>query len=166
LRRAVVAVDIDEKRMRRVQENLERLGQAATLVVADATAPDTWWDGKLFDRILLDAPCSATGVIRRHPDIKLLRRAEDIAPMAALQKCLLRAIWPMLAQGGMLLYSTCSVLKEENETQIGNFLATHPDAKELPITDVDWGNPRPYGRQIMTGESAMDGFFYAHLLKH
>ncbi len=161
----MVAVDIDESRMLRVSENLQRLGLQAKLIVADAAKTDDWWDGKPFDRILLDAPCSATGVIRRHPDIKLLRKETDIAALTILQKTILNAIWPLLASGGMLLYATCSVLKKENEEQIQDFLSTHNDAIELPITSDEWGIPGICGRQILTGESSMDGFYYARLVK-
>lgn len=161
----LVAVDNDEGRMRRVKENLTRLGQEATLIIGDATQPGQWWDGKPFDRILLDAPCSATGVIRRHPDIKLLRRAEDIETLAILQSKILNALWPLLAPGGLLLYATCSVLKQENELQIKNFLTTHQDAKELPLENCQWGIRCVHGRQILTGESSMDGFYYARIVK-
>ena len=160
----LVAVDVDESRLQRVSETLQRLKLPATLVVGDAANPQDWWDGQLFDRILLDAPCSALGVIRRHPDIKLLRRAEDIEPLQALQKNILNAVWPLLAPGGIMLYATCSILKQENEQQIDAFLAEHPDAVELPI-DAAWGFAGSHGRQIMTGESAMDGFYYARLGK-
>ncbi len=160
----LVAVDVDESRMQRVSDTLQRLKLPATLVVGDAANPQDWWDGQLFDRILLDAPCSALGVIRRHPDIKLLRRAEDIKPLQALQKNILHAVWPLLAPGGIMLYATCSILKQENEQQIDAFLAEHPDAVELPI-DAAWGFAGSHGRQIMTGESAMDGFYYARLGK-
>jgi len=160
----LVAVDVDESRLQRVSETLQRLKLPATLVVGDATNPQGWWDGQLFDRILLDAPCSALGVIRRHPDIKLLRRAEDIEPLQALQKNILNAVWPLLAPGGIMLYATCSILKQENEQQIDAFLAEHPDAVELPI-DAAWGFAGSHGRQIMTGELAMDGFYYARLGK-
>ncbi len=160
----LVAVDIDASRMQRVSDTLQRLKLPATLVVGDAANPQDWWDGQLFDRILLDAPCSALGVIRRHPDIKLLRRAEDIKPLQALQKNILHAVWPLLAPGGIMLYATCSILKQENEQQIDAFLAAHSDAVELPI-DAAWGYARSHGRQIMTGESAMDGFYYARLGK-
>jgi 16S rRNA (cytosine967-C5)-methyltransferase len=161
----LVAVDIDGNRMQRVSDNLQRLGLQATLTVTDAAQPDDWWDGKPFDRILLDAPCSATGVIRRHPDIKLLRRAEDIVAIAAMQKNILNAIWPLLKPDGMLLYSTCSVLKQENEEQVKDFLSTHHDAKELPITTDEWGISAEYGKQILTGEFSMDGFYYARIVK-
>jgi len=160
----LVAVDVDESRLQRVSETLQRLKLPATLVVGDAANPQGWWDGRLFDRILLDAPCSALGVIRRHPDIKLLRRAEDIEPLQALQKNILNAVWPLLAPGGIMLYATCSILKQENEQQIDVFLAEHPDAVELPI-DAAWGFSGSHGRQIMTGESAMDGFYYARISK-
>jgi 16S rRNA (cytosine967-C5)-methyltransferase len=164
LLKELVAVDIDEARMQRVSENLQRLSLQAKLVVGDAANPDGWWDGKPFDRILLDAPCSALGVIRRHPDIKLLRRAEDIGQLQALQKSILEAVWPLLAPGGLLLYATCSILKQENEQQVQDFLAEHSDAAELPI-DADWGTAGVCGRQILTGESAMDGFYYARISK-
>ena len=159
-----VAVDVDASRMQRVSDTLQRLKLSATLVVGDAAKPDDWWDGQLFDRILLDAPCSALGVIRRHPDIKLLRRAEDIKPLQVLQKNILHAVWPLLAPGGIMLYATCSILKQENEQQIDAFLVEHPDAVELPI-DAAWGIAGCRGRQIMTGESTMDGFYYARLGK-
>ena len=160
----LVAVDIDESRLQRVSDTLQRLRLPAKLVVGDAASPQDWWDGQLFDRILLDAPCSALGVVRRHPDIKLLRRAEDIKPLQALQLNILNAVWPLLAPGGIMLYATCSILKQENEQQIDAFLAEHPDAVELPI-DAVWGFAGSHGRQIMTGESAMDGFYYARLGK-
>lgn len=160
----LVAIDIEQARLARVTENLQRLGLSATLSCADAAKPETWWDGQPFDRILLDAPCSATGVIRRHPDIKLLRRAEDIPALQAIQHKLLRQLWPLLKQGGMLLYVTCSVLPEENHRQITRFLAEQTDAKICPI-EADWGRPTPTGRQILPGENDMDGFFYATLFK-
>jgi 16S rRNA (cytosine967-C5)-methyltransferase len=160
----LIAVDIDESRMRRVTENFQRLGLQATLIVGDASNPEAWWDGKPFNRILLDAPCSASGVIRRHPDIKLLRRPEDILALQLLQKKILNAVWPLLVPGGVMLYATCSVFKQENELQIQAFLAEHADAVEIPIVS-NWGFARTHGRQIMTGESAMDGFYYARLRK-
>ena len=160
----LVAVDIDATRMLRVSDTLQRLNLSATLVVGDAAKPQDWWDGRLFERILLDAPCSALGVIRRHPDIKLLRRADDIAPLQALQQSILHAVWPLLAPGGIMVYATCSILKQENEQQIAAFLQDHPDAVELPIA-ATWGVAGSHGRQIMTGESAMDGFYYARIGK-
>jgi 16S rRNA (cytosine967-C5)-methyltransferase len=162
---SLVAVDIDENRLQRVRDNLLRLNLTATLIAGDALNPQEWWDGELFDRILLDAPCSATGVIRRHPDIKLLRKPQDIAAITELQKNILDAIWPLLAPGGVLLYSTCSVLKQENVNQVMDFLARHDDARQLPITPVVGQQVDGGGLQILTGESAMDGFFYARITK-
>ncbi len=161
----LVAVDIDSTRLLRVNDTLQRLKLTATLIAGDAQAPQDWWDGQLFERILLDAPCSALGVIRRHPDIKLLRRADDIEVLQALQQNILHAIWPLLGPGGLLVYATCSILKQENEQQIAAFLATHADAKEVIIEDADWGIATIHGRQIITGTSAMDGFYYARLVK-
>ena len=160
----LVAVDIDMSRMQRVDDNLQRLKLTAKMIVGDAASPKDWWDGQLFERILLDAPCSALGVIRRHPDIKLLRRVGDIKPLQELQQSIMQAIWPLLAPGGLMLYATCSILKQENELQIKAFLMEHPDAVEVPI-DADWGVSGSYGRQIITGESSMDGFYYARIRK-
>ncbi len=160
----VVAVDIDAERVEKIKENLARQNLAATGLCGDAADPSAWWDGKPFDRILLDAPCSATGVVRRHPDIKLLRKPEDIANLQDLQWRILDSIWPLLAVGGQLLYATCSILKEENESQMARFLLDHPDAREIPI-EADWGRPVSVGRQILTGDHGMDGFYYARLAK-
>jgi len=162
--RELVAVDIDPARLKRVEETMQRLGLSATLRPGDAGKPDEWWDGQLFQRILLDAPCSATGVIRRHPDIKLLRKPYDIEALQTLQQTILEAVWPLLAPGGCLLYATCSVLKQENEEQIERFLAAHADAEALPMS-LDWGQARSFGRQILTGDLGMDGFYYALLGK-
>ncbi len=164
LLKELVAVDNDASRMQRVTENLQRLQLSATLIVGDAANPEEWWDGQVFDRILLDAPCSALGVVRRHPDIKLLRRAEDIKPLQCLQSNILTAIWPLLAPSGLLVYATCSILKQENELQIQAFLAQHPDAVEAPFL-ANWGTVANIGRQILTGDLAMDGFYYARLRK-
>ncbi|BCD99681.1 16S rRNA (cytosine(967)-C(5))-methyltransferase RsmB [Marinagarivorans cellulosilyticus] len=161
----LVALDVDGQRMERVGQNLARLGLHATLKVADAGDTSAWWDGTQFDRILLDAPCSATGVIRRHPDIKLLRRADDIAKLAELQQQLLAALWPTLAPGGRLLYATCSVLPRENEKSVQKFLAATPDAQHISITDVAWGAERPVGRQLFPQENGHDGFYYCILSK-
>ena len=136
----------------------------AELLIADASEPEKWWDGKPFERILLDAPCSALGVIRRHPDIKLLRRADDIDELQRLQAKILAAAWSMLAVDGILVYATCSILKQENEQQIKAFLQAHDDAEELVI-EADWGISGPFGRQIVTGQQSMDGFYYARLRK-
>jgi 16S rRNA (cytosine967-C5)-methyltransferase len=149
----VVALDLDPDRLARVRANLQRLGLAATCLAGDATTPDQWWDGRPFDRILLDAPCSATGVIRRHPDIKLLRRPEDLPALAARQRLLLSRLWPLLAPGGRLLYSTCSLLKAENEAVAGGFVAAG-NARLEPDTP-------PPGLQLLPGDRDTDGFYYA-----
>jgi len=160
----VVAIDNDKQRLTRVEETLERLQRRATLHLADAADTPNWWNGERFERILLDVPCSATGVIRRHPDIKLLRRANDIAKLAERQLQLLQAIWNMLACGGKLVYATCSVLKMENCDVLERFLAQQPDARvDLPTTD--WGRACGRGVQILPGDGNMDGFFYVRLLK-
>ncbi len=160
----VVALDIDSQRLQRVGENLRRLQLVAHLICGDAANSATWWDGVGFDRILLDAPCSATGVIRRHPDIKVLRRAQDVTRVCALQQQILEAIWPLLKSGGMLLYATCSILPEENEAQIARFVERNHDACYQSI-DAPWGQLRPFGRQIYPGEQNMDGFYYARIMK-
>jgi 16S rRNA (cytosine967-C5)-methyltransferase len=159
----LLAVDSDAQRLERVRENLERLKLGAHLLAADAAKPTVWWDGQPFDRILLDAPCSGTGVIRRHPDIKWLRRDSDIPRMAELQLRLLRALWPLLAPGGVLVYATCSILKAEGEDLVRGFLDTHRDAREAPIA-ADWGEARGLGRRIAPGGD-FDGFYYAQLVK-
>lgn len=160
----LVALDQDAERLRRVQENLDRLGLRAELVAADAAAVEHWWDGRPFERILLDAPCSASGVIRRHPDIKILRRADDVAGLVAQQRRLLEALWPLLVPGGMLEYCTCSVLRAENTEQLQAFLQDHPEAREQPIR-ADWGHACAVGRQRLPGEQDMDGFYYACIQK-
>jgi len=159
-----IALDVDPKRIKRVQENLDRLGLKATLLQGDALSPDSWWDGRLFDRILLDAPCSATGVIRRHSDIKLLRTADEVAAVSETQRAMLLAMWPLLQSGGVLVYATCSVIAAENEEQIADFVATHADCKVQKVTGI-WGRDTGHGRQILPGELGMDGFFYAVLVK-
>ena len=162
----LVALDRSKTRLQRVQENLDRLGlfARAKLIAADASLPDDWWDGKPFDRILLDAPCTATGVIRRHPEIKWLRDPDQVQEVGILQASLLRALWPLLAPGGILVYATCSVLQAENSDQVGNFLCDTADAEHLPL-DVDWGREVEFGRQILPGDEDMDGFYYARLRK-
>lgn len=160
----LTALDQDAARLERVQDHLNRLGLNARRVAGDARQPANWWDGVPYDRILLDAPCSATGVIRRHPDIKLLRRESDIAALADQQRILLASLWPLLRPGGRLLYATCSILHQENEQVITGFLTTQADAEEQLIK-VPWGRPRLHGRQILPGEAGMDGFYYALLLK-
>jgi 16S rRNA (cytosine967-C5)-methyltransferase len=161
---SLLAIDVDAHRLKRVNDNLQRLNLQAETLAADASRPDSWAGNKQFDRILLDAPCSGFGVIRRHPDIKILRRTSDIVTLQDLQAKIINAAWQLLAPGGILLYATCSVLKPENEQQIGKFLASHPDASELAI-EADWGMARPHGRQILPGDNQMDGFYYAKLGK-
>ena len=161
---AVTALDMDSARLARVADNLKRLGLEAKLLVADASAPEGWWDGATFDRVLLDVPCSATGVIRRHPDIRMLRRASDVGALVARQDAILEAVWPLLRPGGKLLYATCSLLSAENEDRIAAFLPRHPDAVALPL-HVDWGHRRGSGRQLLPGEYGGDGFYYALLQK-
>jgi 16S rRNA (cytosine967-C5)-methyltransferase len=160
----VVALDLEEKRLQRVRENLQRLNFEAQLVAADARATQVWWDGQPFQRILLDAPCSATGVIRRHPDIKITRQASDIIALANLQGELLDALWPTLEMGGILLYATCSVLPEENSDNIARFLSRTADARELGI-DGPYGLKQAHGRQLMPQIDGHDGFYYAVLQK-
>lgn len=164
----LTALDAQPARLALIRENLERLGLAGSpgldLRAADASAAGDWWDGRAFQRILLDAPCSATGVIRRHPEIKWLRTPQQVTEAVALQARLLDGLWPLLAPGGMLLYATCSVLKDENSRQIRKFLSRQPDARLNP-PDVRWGHDEGCGRQILPGEQGMDGFFYARLLK-
>ncbi|MEI5640097.1 MULTISPECIES: 16S rRNA (cytosine(967)-C(5))-methyltransferase RsmB [unclassified Pseudoalteromonas] len=154
----VTAIDADPERLQRVQQNLSRIGLRATCQQGDAADPDSWWDGQQFDRILLDVPCSATGVIRRHPDIKWLRRASDIANLAHLQAQIMQNIWPLLKPGGTLVYATCSVLPEENQQQVAQFLAATPDAELMPL-----GEQSEPGLQLLPGRN--DGFYYAKLTK-
>ncbi|OJZ17510.1 MAG: 16S rRNA (cytosine(967)-C(5))-methyltransferase [Thiobacillus sp. 65-29] len=155
----LVALDVDPARLARVQENLDRLGRHATLIAGDAAHPETWWDGRPFDRILADVPCSASGVVRRNPDIKWLRRPEDIARFAAQQAAMLDALWRLLAPGGTLLYATCSVFREENDGQVRAFLARHAeDATQCPL-------PEPVSDGVLLPDAEHDGFFYALLRK-
>ena len=160
----VVAIDLEAKRLTRVRENLDRLGLDAQLIACDARDTASWWDGKGFQRILLDAPCSATGVIRRHPDIKLTRQAKDIPALASLQGELLDALWPTLEVGGILLYATCSSLPTENTEVIDAFLARTPGARELDLATAA-GLRQPHGRQLLAQEGGHDGFYYAKLIK-
>lgn len=159
----VLALDADATRLKRVEENMTRLKHTVDIKQGDAANPDTWWDGKPFDRILLDAPCSATGVIRRHPDIRWLRKANDIDNLAQLQRRILETLWGLLKPGGTLLYATCSILPKENMAQIQQFLADTPDASLSPIVKTETVD-KP-GRQITPGEQQMDGFYYARLVK-
>ncbi|QRY80563.1 16S rRNA (cytosine(967)-C(5))-methyltransferase RsmB [Pseudomonas sp. PDNC002] len=160
----VVAVDLEESRLVRVRENLARLQLEAELFAADARDTAKWWDGKPFQRILLDAPCSATGVIRRHPDIKLTRTAEDIEALAKLQGELLDALWATLEVGGVMVYATCSVMPQENSEQIAAFLGRTPGARELDLPGP-WGIKQPHGRQLLPQQGGHDGFYYAKLIK-
>ncbi|MFA6970855.1 MAG: 16S rRNA (cytosine(967)-C(5))-methyltransferase RsmB [Gallionella sp.] len=152
----MIALDKDEKRLLRVNENLQRLGLSATLLAGDAATPAQWWDGKPFERILADVPCSATGVVRRHPDIKWLRRKKDIASFAEQQSDILQSLWQLLAQDGLFLYATCSIFKQENQDVIDKFLAKNPQARQLE-TEL------PGGQLLPTDQH--DGFFYALLQK-
>lgn len=160
----VAALDVDATRLQRVNANLQRLHLSASVRQGDALNAASWWNGRRFDRILLDAPCSATGVIRRQPDIKLHRRAADVVALASTQARLLAALWPMLAVGGRLLYTTCSVLRAENEEVVDRFVAAESTARALPIAER-YGRAAGVGRQNLPGNKGMDGFFYALLEK-
>lgn len=161
---AVLALEREPARATSIQVGLKRLGLHADIRTADAGSPDDWWDGKPFDRILLDAPCSATGVIRRHPDIKLHRRAGDIAELARGQRRLLDSLWPLLATGGRLVYATCSVLREENQQVVAGFLDGHPDARAIAC-QLATGHAAGSGQQILPGEDGLDGMYYAVLVR-
>lgn len=158
-----VAVEVDAQRAERIKENLTRLHLSAELIIADASER-AWWDGKPFDKILLDAPCSATGVIRRNPDIKMLRKGEDIHKLAALQMKILENAWQMLKPGGRLVYATCSIFSQENERLIERFVKHTDNAVHQPI-DATWGEARPFGRQLFPQPNGHDGFYYAVLEK-
>jgi 16S rRNA (cytosine967-C5)-methyltransferase len=163
----VLAVDVNARRLRRVGESLQRLGLASPavrLLAVDAGDPEALGEEAPFDAILLDAPCSATGIIRRQPDIKWHRREDDIAALVQQQSRLLDGLWLRLAPGGRLLYATCSILREENQAQVAAFLARTPDARAAPL-DERFGRPAGAGRQRLPGEDGMDGFFYAVLVK-
>jgi 16S rRNA (cytosine967-C5)-methyltransferase len=156
----LLALDRDGQRLKLVRENLDRLELNCELQIADAAQPESWWDGKPFDRILLDAPCSTTGVIRRHPEIKWLRDPQQVGRAVELQRQLLDQLWPLLKRGGILVYATCSVLRCENHKQIHGFLSRHePSAPAGEAID------RQHERQILPGEEQMDGFYYAVLHK-
>lgn len=160
----MTAVELEPSRMLKVQQNLDRLGLEARLIVADASRADDWWDGEPFDRILVDAPCSASGVIRRHPDIKSLRQADDLRSLTDVQQRILMESWRMLKPGGFLLYVTCSILRQENESRIERLLSQQADAAELPI-DESWGVACPHGRQLLPGDMDGDGFYFARVQK-
>jgi 16S rRNA (cytosine967-C5)-methyltransferase len=155
----VVAVDSDEQRLERVHDNFERLNISAQIICGDARYPQDWWQGEQFDKILLDAPCSATGVIRRHPDIKWLRRANDIEALADLQREIMDAMWQQLKVGGTMVYATCSITPQENVDQVKAFLSRTSNA-QLELSDIE-----APGLQILPGQDNMDGFYYAVLTK-
>ena len=160
----VLALDVDERRLQRVRETLQRVGVDAALRAADATDTASWWDGEPFDAVLLDAPCSATGIVRRQPDVLLHRRPEDLVALTGLQARLLDAAWKVLRPGGQLVYTTCSLLRSENAGQLDAFRARHPDARPEVLEEA-WGHADGDGRQRFPGEQGMDGFFYAALRK-
>lgn len=160
----LTALDNDAARLERVGANLARLGLVARMVCGDASDPRGWWDGRLFDRILADVPCSASGVVRRHPDIKWLRRAADIAQFALAQRRMLDALWQLLVSGGKLLYATCSVFHEENHLQVAEFQKRHRDAQCLTLPGADTNPQQPAGQTLP--DEQHDGFFYALLQKN
>ena len=162
---SLLALDRASDRVNKIKDNLTRLHLEATTLCADVNIPSTWWDGKKFDRILLDAPCSATGVVRRHPDIKLLGTPENVLSLQKNQQELLNSLWPCLKKGGLLLYTTCSLLRQENEFIIDEFLQCTDNAKYEGVA-ADWGVECRYGRQLLTGANdGPDGFFYCLLRK-
>ena len=161
---SLTAIDSSSERLLNVKENLQRCGYQARCIAADAAILSEWWDGQLFDRILLDAPCSGTGIISHHPDIKILRREADITSFAGQQKRLLNALWPTLKPGGELLYCTCSVMPEENRQVIEWFLQSVPAANAIQI-DATWGQEQGYGRQLLPNQGKYGGFFYTRLSK-
>ncbi|MCM5571319.1 16S rRNA (cytosine(967)-C(5))-methyltransferase RsmB [Burkholderiaceae bacterium FT117] len=163
----LTALDVDESRLAPVRENLARLGQRARVVEGDARRPEGWWDGRPFDRILVDAPCTASGIVRRHPDIRWLRRRRDLATLSARQSEILAALWPLLRPGGKLLYATCSVFAVENESVVASFLASHADAGRLPLA-ARIGDADEAIAQLLPVSTSLrdhDGFFYALLEK-
>jgi 16S rRNA (cytosine967-C5)-methyltransferase len=160
----VTALELEERRLQRVRENLQRLNLRADIICGDATKPEVWWDGKLFDRILIDAPCSATGIIRRHPDIKILRKPDDITKLADIQLKMLQNLWPLLKPNGILLYATCSIIPKENAKIIEQFLKQQTDAFEDKII-AGWGLEQTCGRQLLPQVEGHDGFYYARLIK-
>jgi 16S rRNA (cytosine967-C5)-methyltransferase len=163
----IVAIDSEARRLERAKDNWQRLALTTpiTWITEDVEKTNRWWDGQLFDRVLLDAPCSATGVIRRHPDIKWLRKEQDIGVLSQQQLRLLNTVWPLLKPNGLLVYATCSILPEENNQVIAQFLETHPDVKEKVISSGCWGKSCQYGRQILPGTEGLDGFYYVCLEK-
>lgn len=162
---SVTAMDIDQPRLAKVEENTTRLKLSAQLLVGDACTPPTTLEKASFDAILVDAPCSATGVIRRHPDVKLLRREADIPQLAAQQLSILQGLWPLLKPGGRLLYATCSILIEENSRVVDKFLALRDDASATSLAQ-QWGESSGCGRQLLPSLNGPDGLFYAQLDKN
>jgi 16S rRNA (cytosine967-C5)-methyltransferase len=160
----LTALEIDARRAEQIRGTFIRLGLSASVLATDATDVAAWWDGTPFDAILIDAPCSATGIVRRQPDILLHRRESDLAALTTTQARLLDALWPTLAPGGGLLYATCSILREENAAQVEAFLARTGDAMPDPL-DARFGRDTGHGRQRLPGDDGMDGFFYARLRK-
>ncbi|RUL75999.1 16S rRNA (cytosine(967)-C(5))-methyltransferase RsmB [Dyella choica] len=158
----LTAVEFDGSRATRIRQNLERLGLQANLRIGDAAEPSSWWDAQPYDRILIDAPCSATGVLRRRPDVRLHRRASDIEALVMQQQRILVALWPLLAAGGRLVYVTCSLLRGENEAVVEQFLASHGDAQVLPV-QLPVGQAATVGWQILPGDGDLDGMYYAVL---
>lgn len=161
---ALTALEFDAKRAQRITQNLDRLGLKADIVIGDAGQPGDWWDNKPFDRILIDAPCSATGVLRRRPDVRLHRRESDIAALTAQQHRILASLWPLLAPGGRLLYITCSMLRAENDAIVSAWLDTQPDARAVAI-ELPAGQAASVGWQILPGDGDLDGMYYAVLEK-
>ena len=157
----VEAVELEARRAVRIDQNLKRLGLSASVKIGDASTTD-WWSGEQYDQLLIDAPCSATGVIRRNPDIKILRRNEDILALASIQLAILDNLWAMLKPGGTLLYATCSIFPQENERIVERFIKQTADARLVPI-EADWGVEREFGRQLFPQLEGHDGFFYARL---
>lgn len=161
---SVTALDVVENRTSRITDNLKRLGQKAKIIIGDASQPQAWWDEKPFDRILCDVPCSASGIIRRHPDIKYLRQEEDLTQLPKIQLAILSALWPLLAPGGVLVYSTCSVMPQENDAVIAKWLTQVNDAVLVNLPE-NLGLKTTYGRQRLPGDNDMDGFYYAKIVK-
>lgn len=166
----IFAIEKEKKRIQRLKDNIKRLGHDITVICGDASKPKDWFDGEpfdgeQFDRILIDAPCSGSGIIRRHPDIKVLRRADDIEQLLVLQGKILQALWPLLKQGGELLYCTCSIFKQENEQQATAFIRQHEDCAEINMDAFLWAQSRPVGLQVLPSKQGHDGFYYAKLKK-
>lgn len=167
----LTAVELEPWRMEKIESNLERLGYSAHLICADAGDLDAWWEGEQFDKILLDVPCSATGVIRRNPDIKINRKPADINELVEIQKEIINQVWKTLKTNGFMLYATCSLMPEENEQQVNQFLENQPDAKEVLLDilnsdlGLEWGIPVSHGRQLFPSLEGHDGFYYCLLQK-